>query len=83
MASAASQSLPTIPADPAERLALAAQAYGELKRAETDVARIDSILAQGELAARRHNLSRADQFKAWGRKVDAERVLVACLGAQA
>lgn len=82
MASTAKQYLPTVPADPAERLAVAAQAYGDLKRAETEVARIDVILAQGELAARRHNLSRADQFKAWSRQVDAARLLAACLGVQ-
>lgn len=85
MASAAVQvsQLQPIPDDPAERLSLAAKAYVDLRKAEAEVTRIESILVQGEFAARRAGLSRADQFKAWTRKNDAENVLRACLGVQA
>lgn len=81
MATAAQVLLPLasqpIPADASERLALAAKAYAELKRAETEVARIEGILGQGEFSARRQG--RASQFLAWARKVDAEKLLTACL----
>lgn len=86
MASAATQPLrfqlfeQPIPADSSERLALASQAWAEFKTAEADVQRIDQILREGELTARRHNISRADQFNAWTRQTEAEKLLVRCLG---
>lgn len=68
-----------IPADPGERIALAWQAWLELEKAGTDLDHVENILRLGEFAAKRHNLSRSDQFRAFTRKTDARNLLIACL----
>lgn len=68
-----------IPADAGERIALAHKSWLALEKAKAEVERVESILRQGEFAARRHNLSRADQFAAVTREVEARKLLVACL----
>lgn len=75
-------SRPIVPADPAERLAMASKAYADYQSADSDLNRVERILSAGELAAKQRGVSRLDQFSAWNRRCAAEATLRACLEPQ-
>lgn len=75
-------SRPVVPADPAERLAVARKAYADFQSADSDLKRVESILSAGPLAAKQRGVSRLDQFTAWNRRCEAEAILRACLEPQ-
>jgi hypothetical protein len=66
--------------DSEHRLEIARAAYVVMKRAQSDLDQAEEVLRQGNLVAAARGISRADQFAAYTKKVEAQKLLERALG---